>query len=91
VRLPPFGCFFGVRSLSLTFADFGTLRFFVLADFFDTGMVLVSFHLIGRNPVHPGGHLYYRESLEGDKLVVTRMKRVLIAETGRLRSAGLSN
>jgi len=43
---PPFGCFFGVRSLSLVFADFGSFRFVFLADRLDAGMALVSFHSI---------------------------------------------
>jgi len=38
--------FFGLRRLGLNFADFGAFRFFVLADFFDTGMVCVCYRLI---------------------------------------------
>ena len=38
--------FFGLRRLRLNFADFGAFRFFVLADFFDTGMVCVCYRLI---------------------------------------------
>lgn len=43
---PPFGSFFGVRSLSLTFPNFDTLPLFVFADFFDAFMVFVSFHAV---------------------------------------------
>ncbi len=38
--------FFGLRRLRLNFADFGAFRFFVLADFLDTGMVCVCYCLI---------------------------------------------
>lgn len=39
---PPFGSFFGLKSLSLIFPDFGTFRGFVFGDFFDADMILIS-------------------------------------------------
>ena len=49
----PFGCFFGVMSLSLILADFGTFCFVFLADRFDAGMALVSFHsILAVIPIH---------------------------------------
>jgi hypothetical protein len=76
---PPFGCFFGERSLSLTLADFGTFRFFVSVDFFDTCMVLVSFHLIwAAIPIHPAVILIIMKGFAKDKLIVTRRKQRLV-------------
>ena len=73
---PPFGCFFGERSLSLILADFGTFRFFVSADFFDTFMVLVSFHLIwAAIPIHPAVIFIIVKGFAKDKVIVTRRKR----------------
>jgi hypothetical protein len=49
---PPFGSFLGLRSLSLTFVDFGTvrLRLFVFEDLLDLAfIVLASFELIRGN------------------------------------------
>jgi hypothetical protein len=109
---PPFGCFFGERSLSLTLADFGTFRFFVSVDFFDTCMVLVSFHLIwAAIPYPPGGHPDHRERFcerqaysytketapcfSSFSTLALQHRRPRSAasgtETGRLRSARLSN
>ena len=37
--VPAFGSSFGLRSLSLVFADFGTFVLFIFADCFDVAMI----------------------------------------------------